>query len=684
MGDNSKSTYDNNSISALKGAERVRKRPEVYLGSNGAAGARHTVIEIGGNCSDEKLAGFGDKLDVIKYDDGAISIRDCGRGVPLGWNETEQNWNYYLIYEELYAGAKYDDNQEILQEIDRNNAWDSFKITDYPYMITVGLNGLGAASTQYTSEYFEVQSIRDSVKSSMQFEKGTHVFDELLIEPTEEETGTFVKWKPDAEVFTDAKISSSWLKSWCLHQSYVSQFDVTLNDCGKVTHFPKKTAEDVMKADVGVAAKGSKFTHSRDSSGDICICQCDMVIGKGGRTNEFFNNMVQVKGGSHSGGLDYAVSDFFKGIAKEEGLKIATQDYSGKISFIVQTLCNKVSNRGQTKDSVDDYYILNCIYECAYALLKREYNKGTDWLMEAIEEVISNARNRLAVEAMAKNVKDIERSIKKSKASAKFVPCKNYGKGDPSQVEYWIVEGDSAGNNFIKGRDYLWQCVQKIRGKSLNVWKATLDKLINNQEIKDMISALGCGIDLGIEGYESFDMSKLKVGKIFIGADADIDGKHIIALIFLIIYRLFPQILFEGRLYVSCPPLYAITKKDNTDVYCFDQEELEKKKAEIGAYNIREVVRFKGLGEMDSDQLWESIANPATRRVKQVKIDPNDTEVYDTLEVLFGKSTDLRKKAILGSLVDEDLDEIEANVEELIDYITGLDMNTVQVEEIVA
>lgn len=684
MGSNSE--YGNDSISLLEGAERVRKRPEVYLGSNTYKGARHTVTEITGNVTDERLAGFGDKMILEKHPDGAISVRDFGRGVPLGWNTKVGKWNYFLIYEELYAGGKYETNQEKLHEIDENDGWDNFNMYDYPYLITVGLNGLGAAATQFTSEYCIVKSYRDGECSTMEYEKGVHVLDELRVEPSDEPSGTYIKWKPDPTIFTSIEISTRWLVSLCETLSCIAGFEVTFIDCGVTKVFPATTMKKVMLEAVGNCVEGSHFVHVVDDSGDICICQCNAVMGKGGKSPEYFNNKVRVNGGSHSSGVEIAVGEFFRERAKEQGLKITTQDFSGKISFMVETLANKISNHGQTKDFVDDAYILNCIYYCISNMLSKEHAKQSEWLMEAIDEVMQNARNRMAVEALAKNVKDLEKSVKKAKASQKFIPCKNYNKRgiDPATIEYYIVEGDSAGNNAAVARSFIFQCIQKIRGKSLNLWKASIDKLINNQEIKDIISALGCGIDLGIEGYESFDITKLRVGKIIFGADADIDGKHITMLLLLIFYRLFPQLLYNGLVYIALTPLYVIRTNSGDYHYCFDEEELRKKKAEVGSSNIKEVGRFKGLGEMDPEPLWETMFNPETRRLVQIKISPEDTEVYEVLEVLFGKSTNERKRVVLGSLMDEDFDDVQENLEELINYVDSLGINSVEVEEIVA
>ena len=672
-----KEEYGNNSIKSLKGAERVRTRPASMLGSDGLDGSKHTIIELVGNATDEQMAGYGDKLVLALYEDYSLSIRDYGRGVPLGWNEEEENWNYFLIYEELYAGGKFEDNQKILRKIDEANEWKNFKITDFPYLVTIGLNGLGAASTQYTSEYFEVISYRDGVASRMLYEKGQHVLDELEIYETTEPNGTYIKWKPDDEVFTDTKIPSKWLDKLCRQLSYVAGFNVTFNNKGKLVEYKAKTLEEAMKDVVEDCVVASNFTHTVDKEGDICVCQADIVLGSGGRGCEFFQNKVEIRGseGVHARAFNTALWLFFDGIGKEIGIKFRDSDYAGKFSIIAETLSNKMSVRGQTKDYLDNAYIFDCLQECIFDTLKTEYQKGTSWVTEIIGETITNAQNRIAVAEMSKNLREIEKTTKRHKVSDKFVSCETYEDGKVEETEYFIVEGDSAGGRVKTARNSLFQCFLAIRGKSLNVYKAPIEKLINNREIKDMIASLGCGVDLGIDGYESFDISKLKVGKIIFLADADIDGKHIKMLLFLIFYKLFPELLYQGKVYILDTPLYIINLKDNTTVYCMDEEELNQKREEIGQYNIHSIDRFKGLGETDEETLWKTTLDPERRRMHQLKLERNDTELCDILEVLFGKSTDRRKRAILGSMM-EGFDDVIENVENLNHYVEGLDLNS--------
>lgn len=667
------SNYDDNSIGQLKGAERIRFRPAAVLGSNGIDGARHTIYEIVGNASDEQMSGFGDKLEIGYYEDGSISVRDFGRGVPLGWNEKEQNWNYFLIYEEMYAGGKYGDSQEVLKKI---SDWNKFDIKDYPYLITVGLNGLGAAATQCTSEYCTVTSYKDGVKRTMKYEKGAHVLEDLLEEATDEPDGTFVHWKPDAEVFTDVNIGAKWVEKLCKSLSYTSDFTVTFNNCGKVKVFERKTMLEHLHEEVDDAVFNTKFTHEVDGAGDVCICFADVAIGNGGAGNEFFHNKVEIQGGVHAEAVNSAEYTFFSDRGSERGIRIKSTDYSGKLSTIVSSLSNKVSYRGQTKDSLDDDYVFRCIEATIREKLELEWSKGTDWVVDVVNEVIQEAENRITVAELSKNVREIEKSVRTAKASEKFKSCDAYDEKDYENVEYWIFEGDSAGNSAKTARDPKFQCTMPVRGKSLNVFKASLEKIVANNEIKDIIAVLGCGVDMGIEGIPTFDINKLKVGKIIFGADADIDGRHIDMLLFLIFYKLFPELLYEGRVYIANSPLYSIEKYDSTFVYCMDEDDLAKKQEEIGSGAIKEITRFKGLGEMNPQDLWNTTMNPATRNLTQIKIDKNDVEVYDVLEMFFGKSTDRRKRAILGSMMGTDFDNTINSIDELLNAIESSDIET--------
>lgn len=674
--------YGNDSITQLKGADRLRLRPEALLGSKGIDGAQHTVHEIVGNATDERLAGYGDKIEIGYHEDGSISVRDYGRGVPLGWNEKEQNWNYFLIFEELYAGGKYSKNMDVLRQIDAGG-WNNFRLQDYPYLITIGLNGLGAASTQFTSEFFTVISYRDGKASRMDFKKGVHCYDELKVSATKEPNGTYIHWKPDREVFTDVDIPVKWFEKLCRSLAYISGFEVIFNNRGVEEVYHASSIGDVLKEAVGNSATAHDFHHIVDGEGDICICDADIAIGPKGKGSEYFHNRVEVNGGSHSLGYFSALSDFFLFISGKEGIKIRESDYSGKFSCIISTLANKSSLRNQTKDSIDDIWIMQFLRTTIYNMLRREEERGTPWLEEIIQEVVTDAKNRIAVAEMSKNLREVQQATKRHKVSHKFSTCRSYEEGKASETEFLIVEGDSAGGQVIASRDSRFQCILPIRGKSLNVYKANIAQLVANREIRDIISILGCGVDLGIDDFDSFNLNKLKVGKVIFCADADSDGKHINMLLMLIFIKLFPELLYNGNVYMAETPLYIINKADGTSEYCMDNAELEVKRKEIGEGNIASIDRFKGLGEVDKEILWDSTLNPATRRLRQIKIDRGDTDMYETLEVLFGKSTFQRKKVILGGMLGTDFDETMDEMLSVSEYIDGLGLNEgLEVEEI--
>ena len=672
--------YGNDSIRQRKGADRVRLAPAAMLGSNGLAGAKHTVYEIIGNMTDEKLAGYGDKADIYLFEDGSIGVRDYGRGVPLGWNSVEENWNYFLIYEELFAGGKYEKNQEILKKIDKEDGWNDFNIFKYPYLISIGLNGLGGASTQFCSEYFEVHSFSNGVETSMRYEKGYHVWEELKENETNQPDGTYIRWKPDNEVFTDVNIPAKWLDKLCKSLSYVAGFDVIFHNNGHDKVYKKSDIFETMKGETGNCIKVHNFTHTTDEVDDICICDSSVAIGPKGIGSEYYHNMVSVSGGSHSSAVNTVFYTFFQNISRDYGVKIKDSDYSGKFSIIISTLANKLSPKGQTKDSIDDMYVTTTIIDGMLEALNLEYAKSNPWLLKIIDEVVETARNRIAVAEMSKSLREIEKTTKNIKTSDKFISCKQYDKKKYDGCELFIVEGDSAGGRAMTARDSNFQCILQIRGKSLNLYRASTDKLISNKEVQDFIAACGCGVELGIEGYKSFDIEKLRFDKVIIMADADVDGEHINVLEFLKIFKLMPELLYEGKVYIAVTPLYCIMTKDEQQVYCMNQEELERKRKEIGDENIVSVDRFKGHGETTAEGLWDTAMNPATRTLKQIKIERNDMDILDSLEVMFGSSTALRQKAILGEILGTDYDETMDEIEDLFSLIEGLDLNEVEEE----
>lgn len=668
--------YDDNSIDALFGADQVRARPAAILGSKGLDGARHTFYEIVGNATDEKISGFGDKLYIKLYKDGSVSVRDFGRGVPLGYNSKLKKWNYYLIYEFLYSGGKFKDKQrqELLSSIEKNNAWDKFDFKDYPYLISVGLNGLGAAATQCSSEYTNVKSYRDGKVSSMDYRDGKHVLDELLVEDTDEADGTFVHWKPDRRVFSDVNINKDdWVLNVSKTLSYVSGFEVHIEDenTGKKEVYPARTIKDYLEDYCIDVIQKEVNGHIKDDDNEWVVFNANISIGTGKGIKEYYHNFIKVSNviGAHESGVTYALERFFKMIGNQYGVRINMSDYSNEFSFVISTLASKSSSRGQTKDYIDDYFITNCISEGIVDMLMTEYNKGTSWLADIIDRVIEKAQNRALVAKLSKDVREVEKKIKKTKLSEKFKASKSYIEGRAEETELWIVEGDSAAGLCTQARDPEFQCISPIRGKSLNVYKAKVTSILANKEICNIAVSLGAGIDMGKDSVSLFEMQKLKVGKVIFSSDADDDGYHIRILLFLIFYKLFPEMLYEGKVYIANVPKYCIVLNNGQQVFCTTNEDRDAKVEELGQSSIKRIERFKGLGQMNPEQLWETSMNPKTRNLTQIKIDPNDKDLEYVLEALFGQSTDTRKRAILGSMLGVNYDEFKDNMESMLKEI---------------
>lgn len=674
--------YGDDSIDQQEGADRIRKRPASMLGSDGIDGARHGVIEIIGNSCDEKTSGFGTKLEIGYYDDDSISVRDYGRGVPLGWNKNKKKWNYFLVYEELYAGGKYNDLQEKLHNLN----WDKVTADNLPmlipYLFSVGLNGVGAAATQYTSEYFEVTSYRKGIARTMKYRDGKHILDALIEEETTEPDGTYIKWKPDARVFSKAVLGEKWVKNLCEDISFSMGFDVTFRCGDKIIEYTHSTITDRIKESCGSVLSNKTYTKSIDDLGDILVGISEVAIGPGGGCNDFFHNGVRVKGGIHSEAVNNAIAEFFIKRGKDRGVRINSSDYSGLMSCMVSSMGNKKSYRGQTKDSIDDNYVYFCIYDNLIGIFEDAWVKGISWVEDMVDVAVRNAENRMAVAQLAKDVKEIEKSVRSAKVSDKFKSCKAYEEKRYEEVEVMIVEGDSAGSSATNSRNADFQAIFPIRGKSLNVFKAALAQIIANREIKDIVAFLGCGVDMGIEGYESFNIDKLKVGKVIFLTDADKDGYHIRILLFLIFYKLFPELLYRGLVYIAESPIHCAWLSDGTVKYCYTEAEYDEVVNTYGQGAIVKHQRYKGLGEFNDEELAKTTMNPANRRLIQVKLDRNDVDAYDTLEALFGKSTDRRKKAILGSLINDDYDEMVESIEEMIEYVDNLDLNDLDIEEV--
>ena len=666
--------YNDSSIQQQKGAARIRQRPASMLGSDGLDGAKHTITEIIGNSLDEANSGFGDTIEVEYFEDGSLSIRDYGRGIPLGWNSAEQQWNYYLIFEELYAGGKYVDNDAKIRKV---KDWTNFKMSDIPYLFTVGLNGLGAAASQMSSEFFKVISYRDGQASEMNFEKGVSIQDELKVYPTNEKNGTFIHWKPDNEVFSDVDFGVKWLRDYVKKFShftgvtFVLKYGVEVEtEEGliyeeKVEHFQGQTIAEYAENQLDGFTYGESFYSEETVKGKMGVCLTKAAVGVSGLGMQFFHNSVPVKAGVHSSAVMSALGTFFKGIKLKTSVK--PSDYVNKFSVLISSFSNIMSYRGQTKDSIDDEFIEKGIEKELTSLLTMAYTNKEKWLLALVKEVEKEAETRKKIEQEAEKIKKATKVTKAKRVPEKFTSCADYEEGNAENVELFLLEGDSAAAAFLSGRDPKTQCYYPTKGKSLNVYKASLTKMVSNSEIQDIITLLGSGVEVEFKDESLFDINNLKVGKVVFLADADIDGLHIKMLLFVIFYKLFPELLYEGKVWVSKAPLYKGTMKDGSLRFYFTQKEYQEDLPQI-----KKITRFKGLGEMDAKDMHNTLLNPETRKMDQLIIDREDTSIPYVLDVLFNEDTSKRKEIILRdvfeegySTFEEELNAIKSKVEEI-------------------
>ena len=664
MTDKNLNSYDIDSLKKLKGAEPIRKRPASMLGSGGLDGAKHTFWEIVGNALDEISSGYGDRIEVKYYpEDGSISVRDFGRGVPLTWSEKEEDWGWSMVYNTLYAGGKMDDPKTVLIGFDD---WNNFKFSDYSYLASIGLNGVGAACSQFTSEYFDVVSYRDGKEYSMHFEKGYPAWEELHVSEQSQPNGTFVKWKPDSEVFTDVNITFAWLKTVCEDMSYVSGVDVILSDGKKEILYPASNIKKRLEERTGSYVAESTFLHHEDLTDSdnnvvgVLVCEANVVMSEKGAGVRFFNNQVKVVGGVHEDYSRHAIVEFYKAKGKEAGVKLLDGDILGQYSMIITTLANEKSYRGQTKDSIDNEYIGEAIFYAIDRLLNNSWLKEESWCTKILDRAITAATIRESAKAAEAQIKEANKKINKPTMPSKFVSCEAMLEGRYSEVELFIVEGDSAKGSTLAARDSRFQSILPIRGKSLNTAKASVERTLNNKEAVEIMNVVGAGMTVKEEGYSLFNINNLKVGKVIIMTDADEDGKHIQTLQITFIYKYMRPLLDAGLVYLANPPKYH-----SNGVYYYTEDEFQKAREEgkVG----KNFDRYKGLGQMNAQVLWDTTMNPETRKLTQVKIEEGDFEFESAIEVMSGADVSVRKQFVLDALMDG-----YENYEDSVEILNGI------------
>lgn len=682
--------YDDSSIDQLKGAIRIRKRPASMLGSSGLAGARHGFTEIYGNALDEHSAGYGNRLDVKYYSDGSVSLRDYGRGVPLGWNNKDsvKNWNWHVIYNELYGGGKYETNQEELKKV---TDWSNFDPTAYNYLFSVGLNGLGAASTQYTSEFFEVRSYRDGKCTSRSFERGIPLVDgkpfdmfsatqeeiEAIpeeVHDTDEPNGTFIHWKPDDTVFDDVNIGGDWLLETCRDVAGVAGIELHFENevTGEDLVIEAGTLNDIVIDHAGNSLisdedgnpyiiETNNFGHGKtkvEGEDFVWVCTCDIAFGltKSEVPHSCYHNSVKMISGRQYEAVQDAISAFMIEIGKAHGVKIDKKDYQDAFFVAVSTYSNYASFRNQTKDAVDDMFIYSLVKNTLYDKLQIEYGKGNEAILGVVKRVVDEAVARIQTEEL-RTIARKAAKVKKEKAPEKFVSCDAYEAKKYDEVELWITEGDSAKGAVKNARNSEFQAVYPIRGKGLNVAKAGIKKVLANKEIREIFSILGTGFDLDIKGEKFFNLDDLKVGKIIIATDADEDGYQIRVLLFLTFYLLAPQLILNNKVFIAETPRFGIDLNDGTRVYARNDEARDALIKEYGS-RITHIGRYKGLGEVNKEILRETTVHPDTRTLIPVNCDFNNQVERDLIDALFGADKFNQRKAIISTVLGADVSDM--------------------------
>ena len=648
--------YDDRSIRALKGADRVRKRPAVIFGSDGLEGCEHSYFEILSNSVDEAREGHGNEILTVLYKDHSIKVDDHGRGVPLGFNKKEDRWNWDLIYCELYAGGKYDNNNG-----------------SSAYEYSLGLNGLGACATQYSSEFMNVYSYDGKIERHIAFKKGepvTGILEERELEKKEKRTGTVIHWRPDKDVFTDINITPERIRE-ILHRQAVVNAGISFvfkyeNDDKSFTEekfLYEDGISDYIKEKVGDSAKTEPVlwhleTQGRDRDdkdeyklkADVSFCMSNNVS-----MLEYYHNSSFLE---HGGSPDRAVKSAFtfaidkylksSGKYNKNEAKITFNDVADSLVLVSNSFSTMTSYENQTKKAITNTFI----YEAMNDFLR--YNLDIYFIEHPIEaevianQVLVNKRSRETAESARINLKKkLTGTIDIANRVEKFVNCRSK---DPNVRELYIVEGDSALTSCKLGRSAEMQAIIPVRGKTLNCLKADYSRIFKSEIITDLLKVIGCGVE--IEGkvksdIPAFDIDSLRWSKIIICTDADEDGFQIRTLLLTMFYRLLPTLIREQRVFIAETPLFEITVKDKgkeQTYFAYDEFEKADILKEIGnkKYSIQ---RSKGLGENEPDMMWQTTMNPETRRLIAVTA-TDEAKTYEIFDTLLGDNLPARKAFI--------------------------------------
>lgn len=666
-----KESYDNDSLVLLKDEERVRKRPAVIFGSDGLEGCCHSFFEILSNSIDEAREGFGNVIEVTRFLDHSLEVLDHGRGIPLDFNQKEGRYNWELVYCELYAGGKYENNDGGM------------------YEYSLGLNGLGACATQYSSEYMDVEVIRDGTKFNLHFEKGKNIGG-LKKESTKiKQTGSRVKWRPDTEVFTDIKIPLEFLQDTLKKQAMTNAglrfvlYNETETGMEMFEYYYADGIVDYLKDAVGDQGFTAVEVWNAERKGrdredkpvykvkmQIAFCFSQTV-----NLLEYYHNSSWLE---HGGSPDkavknafvYAIDHYLKQNSKynKNESKITFADVADCLALVINSFSTQTSYENQTKKAINNKFIQEAMTEFLRHQLEVYFIENKADAEKISNQVLVNKRSRENAEKVRIDVKKkLTGTMDVTNRVEKFVDCRSK---DKSIREVYIVEGDSALGSCKLARDPNFQAIMPIRGKILNCLKADYAKIFKSDIILDLVRVLGCGIEIKSKhnkGVETFNLDNLRWDKVIICTDADVDGFQIRTLVLTMIYRLMPTLIEEGKVYIAESPLYEISilkgKRKGEKLFAYTDAEKDRKVSELVESGLSkdkdeyEIKRSKGLGENQPEMMSLTTMHPATRRL--IRVTPESMERTAAMfDVLLGDNVQSRKDYIAqnGGLYMEMLD----------------------------
>ncbi|MBN2852561.1 MAG: DNA topoisomerase [Clostridia bacterium] len=640
--------YNNESISALKGADRVRKRPAVIFGSDGLLGCQHSFFEILSNSIDEAREGSGEVIEVIKHKDKSITVKDNGRGTPVDYNQKERIFNWKLIYCELYAGSKYNNNEE------------------GTYAYSLGLNGLGCCATQYSSEYMDIEVFRDGYKYNLHFEEGNNKGGLLKEKTKVKETGTMTRWKPDLKVFTDIDIPLEYYQDVLRKQAVVnSGLKFTLYDEENDAHYEfcyERGVEQYLEEVVGDKSITPLVTFNEQTKGrdrddkedykvkmSVTFCFCNEI-----NLIEYYHNSSFLE---HGGAPDKAVKTAFayaidkylssEGKYTKNESKISFNDIQDSLVLVSNSFSTVTSYANQTKKAITNKFIQSAMTEFLKHHLEIYFIENKADAQKIADQVLINKRSAESAEKTRINIKkELSKGLDMNNRVKKFVDCRSK---DLAKREVYIVEGDSALGSCKMGRDADFQAIMPVRGKILNCLKSDYGRIFSSDIIMDLLKVLGCGVEIKTKhakkNQDTFDINKLNWDKVIICTDADYDGYHIRTMILTMLYRLVPSLISHGKIFIAESPLFEITC-DNETKFAYNEDEKKQIVEELSKKDKKIIIqRSKGLGENEPQMMWQTTMNPETRRLIQVLPD-NIIRTEEKFDLLLGDNLQGRKDYI--------------------------------------